>query len=110
MKLPRFDNADVGQVHPHPKASLAQKPKPTQSGVAGIMMLAVVVGAFLGYLVSFIVGAYFAFPFVIVGAMAFGAGAVVLFLLKTEEGEPQGNVRSEAEVRQALSDIEARKK
>lgn len=107
-----FDHGDVGQVHPHPKASLAHKPQRTQSGVAGVMMLAVVVGAFLGYLVSFIVGAHFAFPFAIGGAMAFGAGAVALFLFRPEQPDEydSGFARTEEDVRQALADIEARKK
>ena len=101
----------VGRTYAHPKADAAATPaRSARPSVAGRMFLAVSCGGLLGAFLSVIIAPGFALAFVVGGAMSFGAGAVLLFLLKTEESAPQGNARTEEEVRQALADIEARKK
>ena len=116
MDSPNYDNTGVGQVHKHPKAATAQTPERNQSGassVAGRMMLAVVAGAFFGYLLSNIIATDFALAFFIGGAMSFGAVAAALMIFRsppTIDEYSTGNARTEEEVRQALADIEARKK
>ena len=54
-----FDHGDVGQVYPHDKAGLADGAMtPTQrsgGSVSGRMLLAVTFGAFVGYLLSFVI-------------------------------------------------------
>ncbi|MEQ3710721.1 MAG: hypothetical protein ABNH38_03645 [Tateyamaria sp.] len=105
------DNSMVGRTYAHPKADAAATPaRSARPSVSGRMFLAVVCGGFFGAVLSVIIAPDLALAFVVGGAMSFGAGAVLLFLLKTDEGEPQRNVSTEEEVRQALADIEARKK
>ena len=115
-----FDHGDVGQVYPHDKAALGDRATITPTGrsdtsVSGRMFLAVTFGAFVGYLLSFVFAPGFALPFVLGGAMSFGAGAVALFLFKPDEpAQPDeynsGFARTDEEIHQALSDKEARKK
>ena len=115
MQSPNFDNADVGQVHAHPKAAMSDRPARSHPGagaVAGRMMLAVVAGAFFGYLLSIIIAPTLALAFMIGGAMSFGAVAVALFLMKPAPVDEytSGFARTEKEVREALADIQARDK
>ena len=76
------DNSLVGRVTAHPKAALAARPaaRPAPS-VAGRMLLAVLAGALFGLLLSVVIAPAFSIAFAIFGAMSFGAGTVVLFML-----------------------------
>jgi len=111
-----FDHGEVGQVYPHDQAALTDKSTlRTQrpgSSVSRSMFVAVTFGAFVGYLLSTIFAPGFALPFVVGCAMSFGAITVAFFLFKPVEPDEYstGLTRNEEEVRQALADIEARKK
>ncbi|WP_299141114.1 hypothetical protein [uncultured Tateyamaria sp.] len=100
------DNSMVGRTFEHRKADAVATPaRSARPSVAGRMFLAVICGAFFGGVLSVIVAPGLLVAFVLCGAMTFGAGAVALFLMMSDDPAPQGNARTEEEVRQALAEI-----
>ncbi|WP_299164904.1 hypothetical protein [uncultured Tateyamaria sp.] len=100
------DNSMVGRTFEHRKADAVATPaRSARPSVAGRMFLAVICGAFFGGALSVIVAPGLLVAFVLCGAMTFGAGAVALFLMMSDDPVPQGNARTEEEVRQALAEI-----
>ncbi|WP_299294872.1 hypothetical protein [uncultured Tateyamaria sp.] len=100
------DNSMVGRTFEHRKADAVATPaRSARPSVAGRMFLAVICGAFFGGVLSVIVAPGLLVAFVLCGAMTFGAGAVALFLMMSDDPVPQGNARTEEEVRQALAEI-----
>ncbi|WP_299377963.1 hypothetical protein [uncultured Tateyamaria sp.] len=96
----------VGRTFEHRKADAVATPaRSARPSVAGRMFLAVICGAFFGGVLSVIVAPGLLVAFVLCGAMTFGAGAVALFLMMSDDPVPQGNARTEEEVRQALAEI-----
>lgn len=88
------NTADVGRESAHPKAALADKPvAPPAENVVGRMVFAVICGGFLGLLLSILFAPDFAIASAIGGAMSFGAGAVVLILMKSETGGGSGQAK-----------------
>ena len=107
------DHGSVGQTFAHPKAAMNERRfRGARPSVGGRILLAVLCGAFFGYLLSVIIAPSLALPFMVCGAMSFGAGAVALFMFRSEalDEYASGFARTDEEVRKALEDIEARKK
>jgi len=100
------DNSMVGRTFEHRKADAVATPaRSAGPSVAGHMFLAVICGAFFGGLLSVIVAPGLLVAFVLCGAMTFAAGAVALFLMMPDEPAPQGNARSDEDIRKALAEI-----
>ncbi len=103
----------IGRTNPHPKAELAKTAGHSpRTGVFGKMVLAVLSGGLFGLILSVIVAPGFAIFFAITGAMLFPAGVVAMLLVKSAEPDEYsaGRSRTEAEVREALAEIEAKRK
>lgn len=102
----------VRQTFPHPTAAFADQPQTRRVSVAGRMLLAVVLGALFGLLLSVGVAPDFALAFAFFGAMSFAAGTVVLFLLQQPSSRDHGGglTRADQEIRQSVADTEGHNK
>ncbi|MEM6372658.1 MAG: hypothetical protein AAF727_07755 [Pseudomonadota bacterium] len=106
------DNALVGKTFSHPKAAVDGRVQARPFPVAATMLLSVLLGFVLGYMLSIFVAPPFGIPFGLGGAMTAGAVAVGVLMFRPPSVDEYagGFSRTEAEVREALADIEARKK
>ncbi|MFL4471093.1 hypothetical protein ACERZ8_14840 [Tateyamaria armeniaca] len=107
------DNSTVGQTFDHANAvQSANLSEGRTQSVAGRMFVAVTAGFFFGYMLGMVVAPDVAIAMALGCAMTFGAISVAIMLFRPAPPDEyaSGFARSEEEVRQALADIEARKK